>query len=252
MGRTLRLATLAVALAVAPAAHAQNLPPFCADAFSDVAELWPPNHAMRQVAVDGVTDPDGDPVSITVTAIAQDEPNDACEGDATGLGTDVVALRAEREGSGDGRVYHVAFVATDPFGATCAGEITVCVPHDQRPDSACVDGGPLYDSIVQNGGVCGDDPICDPDLCLPDDDVLCDDLPPGVERKLARARALLDRATSAERPRRRARLTRRADRFLARADAQAARVLDGACLVTVGTVLDDARSCCACVVARPD
>lgn len=252
MRRALFLVCLAAGLAAVPSAHAQNLPPFCADAFATVAELWPPNHKMVQVAVDGVTDPDGDPLAVAITAVAQDEPVDACDGDAAGLGTDVVALRAERDGAGDGRVYHVAFVASDPLGASCVGEITVCVPHDQRPDGACNDGGPLYDSIIDNAAACGDDPICDPALCIPDDDVLCDALPRGVQRKLARARALLDRAALAERPRRRTRLTRRADRFLARADTQAGRVLDGACLVTVGALLDDARTCCACVVADPD
>src|SRR5262249_57756054 len=85
--------------------------------------------------VDGVTDPDGDPVAITVVDVAQDEPVDASDnggtcGDAAGVGTGDVAVRSERNGGGDGRVYHVAFRAADPLGAFCTGEGVVCVRHD--------------------------------------------------------------------------------------------------------------------------
>ena len=47
---------------------------------------------------------------------------------------------------GNGRVYHVAFSADDGEGGQCAGEVLVCVPHDQRPGHACIDEGPLHDS----------------------------------------------------------------------------------------------------------
>lgn len=58
-----------------------------------------------------------------------------------------MTLRAERDGSGNGRVYHVDFTATDAFGAACSGEVTVCVPHDQGQGD-CGDGGALYASGV--------------------------------------------------------------------------------------------------------
>ena len=56
-------------------------------------------------------------------------------------------LRSERDGKGDGRVYHVAFTASDAFGASCSGEATVCVPHDQG-HAGCGDGGAQYPSGV--------------------------------------------------------------------------------------------------------
>jgi hypothetical protein len=69
-----------------------------------------------------VTDPDGDPVAIAITEIAQDEPpdglgdGDTCP-DAVGVGTGIAALRVERSGTqaarGDGRVYHIRFTASD-------------------------------------------------------------------------------------------------------------------------------------------
>ena len=133
-----------------------NLPPVCNGAFASPDSLWPPNHKFVPVAIGGVVDPDGDPLRITITGVAQDEPADA-EGDgstcadATGIGTDVVALRSERSGQGDGRVYHVAFRADDPHGATCLGEVEVCVRHDNGHGGGCGDQGPLFDSTV---GVC--------------------------------------------------------------------------------------------------
>jgi hypothetical protein len=56
----------------------------------------------------------------------------------------------EKEGRnkvrGDGRVYHIAFTASDGDGASCTGEVTVGVPHDKGGHATPIDGGPLYDS----------------------------------------------------------------------------------------------------------
>ncbi|HEX5759821.1 MAG TPA: SBBP repeat-containing protein [Thermoanaerobaculia bacterium] len=128
---------------------AANRPPDCAAAAASPALLWPANGKLVPVAIRGVTDPDGDPVAIVVTAIRQDEPP-AKKGspDAAGVGTATPRLRAERLGSGDGRVYHVDFTARDGAGGECTGTVRVCVPHDQRPAATCKDGGPLYDSTA--------------------------------------------------------------------------------------------------------
>src|SRR5438477_12105893 len=50
-----------------------QLPPVCTAA-SAAASTFPPNRTMRPVVITGVTDPDHDPVTLTVTAICQDEP----------------------------------------------------------------------------------------------------------------------------------------------------------------------------------
>ena len=67
-----------------------------------------------------------------------------------GIGTPTAQVRAERSGTdkvpGDGRVYHISFTATDEYGATCDGEVTVGVPHDKKDTP--VDGGALYDSTA--------------------------------------------------------------------------------------------------------
>jgi hypothetical protein len=133
-----------------------NEPPSCAAAVASPARIWPPNHKFVPINITGVTDPDGDPITITATAISQDEVvresglgsgNTAPDATLTPL-----AVRAERHGNpkspGNGRVYHVSFVADDGRGGQCTGAVQVCVPHDQGKGSACVDGGPLYNSLA--------------------------------------------------------------------------------------------------------
>ncbi len=53
-----------------------NDPPVCDAARAKPNLLWPPNHQLVPVAIVGVTDTDKDPVTITPTAVTQDEPVD--------------------------------------------------------------------------------------------------------------------------------------------------------------------------------
>ena len=59
-----------------PATFTPNQPPDCSDAYPSIGRLWPPNNKFVAVQVLGVTDPDGDAITITITAIRQDEPVD--------------------------------------------------------------------------------------------------------------------------------------------------------------------------------
>jgi chitinase len=103
---------------------------------------------MTTVGITGVTDPDGGAVTITAQSIRQDEPlNGTGDGDAAPDGQlSPLKLRAERSGNANGRVYRILFFGRDGAGATCAGMVTVCAPHDHN--GACGDGGPLYDSTA--------------------------------------------------------------------------------------------------------
>lgn len=134
-----------------------NQPPDCSQAAASIDTLWPPNHKFVEISVIGVTDPDGDPITITIDGISQDELVDTYgDGrftpDGQGIGTDTAQVRAERTGTkkvpGNGRVYHIAFTASDDKGAECSGEVLVGVPHDQGQGSVPIDDGPLYDSTV--------------------------------------------------------------------------------------------------------
>jgi hypothetical protein len=116
-----------------------------------IAEIWPPNHKMVDIDILGLSAPDGDPMTVTVTRITQDEPvDDAGDGhfepDGGGIGAAAAQVRAERSGLGNGRVYTIAFTADDGQGRELAGSVTVCVPHDQG--GGCVDDGQWYDSTT--------------------------------------------------------------------------------------------------------
>ena len=128
-----------------------NRPPVCTGAAPSVATIWPPDHRQVTVAIQGVTDPDGDPVMITITRVLQDEPTND-KGDANtpvdggGVGTATAWVRAERSAQGDGRIYEIRFTATDGKGGTCAGSVKVAVPHTQNKPA--IDSGVRYDSTI--------------------------------------------------------------------------------------------------------
>ena len=132
-----------------------NRPPDCSAASSSIDHLWPPNHKFVDVGVLGVTDPDGDAVTITVDSIFQDELTDTVgDGsfapDGMGVGTDTASVRAERSGDpnepGNGRVYYIGFTADDGIGGTCDGVVEVGVPHEVK--GTPIGEGPLFDSTV--------------------------------------------------------------------------------------------------------
>jgi hypothetical protein len=149
-------------------------------------------------------------VTITITGITQDEAiasedhGNPCA-DATGIGSSAAHLRATREGTGDGRVYHVAFLADDGHGGQCTGVVTVCVPHDQGRGRACVDQGALFDSTANTcAAQCG--PDCDVEMAAAS---VCagQKLPRAVQRGVERSRVLLARAAAQTNPTKASRLT---------------------------------------------
>lgn len=104
-----------------------NRAPVCTAATTSPSTLWPVNGRFVPVTITGVTDPDGDPVTVSVTSVSQ---NEAGSGDSVITATGA-SLRATRLGSGSGRIYTLAFSASDGRGGTCTGSVAVTVPHDQ-------------------------------------------------------------------------------------------------------------------------
>jgi hypothetical protein len=129
-----------------------NAPPDCSTVTPDQTSLWPPNHTLRLVTLSGATDPDGDPVTLTVTAVTQDEPlNGQGDGDTSpdavlAPQSDQVYIRSERAGPGDGRVYRISFGGSDGRGGFCTGHVHVDVPHDQSGRPA-IDSGLVVNSL---------------------------------------------------------------------------------------------------------
>jgi len=130
-----------------------NAPPDCSALETSLETLWPPNHKLRLVTVTGASDPEGDALVTAVTGVTQDEPvNGLGDGNTSpdavlGPASNQVRLRAERSGTGDGRVYRIAVTVTDAFGLTCDATLRVAVPHDQN-HPAVDSAPPSYDSLL--------------------------------------------------------------------------------------------------------
>lgn len=131
-----------------------NASPVCTNVQPSVTKLWPPNHKLKTVTLSGATDSDGDPITMQIISIFQDEKtNGLGDGDKSpdgfGVGTDKAQVRAERSGKGDGRVYFIGFTADDGNGGTCSGIVQLpVVPHDQSKKKTIGNQGALFDSTL--------------------------------------------------------------------------------------------------------
>jgi hypothetical protein len=96
--------------------------------------LWPPNHKMVEVATISASERFSSLGAFSVAATSS-EPASPGESDVAitgnGLNPRKVALRAERLGSGSGRVYTVTASATDLAGNSASASATCVVPHDK-------------------------------------------------------------------------------------------------------------------------
>jgi hypothetical protein len=133
--------------------------------------IWPSNNKMVGLklvnssidpSVDPI-DPDGDPVTMQFLEIYQDEPlvGDPEDGAITdgAYSCSDAAVRSERDGGGDGRVYHFSFRVMDDKGAFCEGtvvpgsisetDLRIPVDHDQS-DLDFIDGGALFNSLGES------------------------------------------------------------------------------------------------------
>lgn len=121
--------------------------------------LWPPDHKYRQLSLSDCAE---DPVDQchgrlpldqygTITRVTSDEVEDACDAgdghtcaDIVITGRTTMKLRAERQGTSDGRVYTLHYTVTDPSGNTAASSCTVTVPHDATCGDPAADSGVAY------------------------------------------------------------------------------------------------------------
>lgn len=124
-----------------------NDDPVCAGATPNPNTIWPPNNQMILVTISGVLDVDGDPLTITIASIFQDEPVGG-EADAQIENNYIAKVRAERLANGNGRYYHIGFMADDEQGGVCIGVVRVSVPRNPGSNGAAIDDGPLYDSTI--------------------------------------------------------------------------------------------------------
>lgn len=104
--------------------------------------LWPANHSMVLITASISVQDDADPnPSVELLSITANEPvNGRGDGDTEsdidgadfGVDDRQFFLRAERSGTGTGRIYTVTYRARDAAGNTATASATVFVPHDQK------------------------------------------------------------------------------------------------------------------------
>jgi CSLREA domain-containing protein len=112
-----------------------TVPPVLATSVA-TGSLWPPNHDLVNVGLSAsATDNSGGPVSIAVSVFSDEDDLTKASGeespDAKDIAPATLRLRAERSGAGDGRVYLIVVVATDPSGNSTTNCLTVVVPKSQ-------------------------------------------------------------------------------------------------------------------------
>lgn len=109
----------------------------------NIGILWPPNHRMVDIVIHAnAADNSGLPPELSVIIVSNESQESADDEDATPDWTSPVVdsdtgeiscqLRAERSGSGEGRIYTIIITATDDAGNESTAELEILVPHDKR------------------------------------------------------------------------------------------------------------------------
>ncbi|TRO48737.1 PKD domain-containing protein [Candidatus Bathyarchaeota archaeon] len=99
--------------------------------------MWPPNHKYADVEtvviVHDVVDPSPSVVLVSVTSNEADNAkgDGNTVNDIVILGDTMFKLRAERSGTGQGRVYTITYSATDASGNSAEAAVTIVVPHNK-------------------------------------------------------------------------------------------------------------------------
>jgi hypothetical protein len=101
------------------------------------SSLWPPNHKMSSVTVNYSISGGCGTTACTITSVTSNEPvNGLGDGDAAPdwqiVDTHHVNLRAERSGTGTGRIYTITITCTDSGGHTATKTVAVNVPMSQN------------------------------------------------------------------------------------------------------------------------
>ena len=112
--------------------------PTIASVSANPSVLWPPDHTMTAISIQAsASDACDDAPTVRIVSIASSEPADLpgdgqTDPDWAVTGPLTVSLRAERSGTGTGRVYTITLQAIDAAGnASEPRTVTVVVPKNQ-------------------------------------------------------------------------------------------------------------------------
>jgi hypothetical protein len=112
-------------------------PPTIGSAVVTPTVLWPANHKMVDVAVRYQVTDDRDPAPTCSLSVVSNEPlNGTGDGDTSPdwvvIDARRLQLRAERSGTGTGRVYTLTVTCGDASGNLATRQLGVTVPKNQR------------------------------------------------------------------------------------------------------------------------
>lgn len=112
-------------------------PPVLTGIPDQLPQLWPPNHKMVPIHLDYTTTDNCDPNSISQIfyIYSSEADNGLGDGDMANdwkiVDDHNILLRAERSGTGTGRVYYISILSHDNSNNFSLKQITVTVPHDK-------------------------------------------------------------------------------------------------------------------------
>jgi hypothetical protein len=109
--------------------------PVISGASATPSVLWPPNHKLVRDTIDYTVSDDCDAAPVCSLSVSSNEGDGGGSGNTSPdwqvVNAHAVDLRAERAGTGDGRVYTVTINCKDSLPLSSSKAVTVIVPHDQ-------------------------------------------------------------------------------------------------------------------------
>jgi hypothetical protein len=125
-----------------------------------VDTLWPPNHQFVDVGLAiTVSDLSDTALGIAIAVTSDEDPALEqgsgrlvhCPDAIIDLASQTVQLRAQRAGTGDGRVYRITVTSTDSCGNASVCSVAVSVPVSQGKNAGAVDSGQFFDAVSCDG-----------------------------------------------------------------------------------------------------
>jgi uncharacterized repeat protein (TIGR01451 family) len=115
---------------------ASNPPPVISNQTVSTPMLLTPNHQLNEITVSYDVSDNCGPVTNTLSVQSNEPINGLGDGDTAPdwvvVDSHHVRLRAERSGTGTGRIYTITITSTDSAGNSSSKQVFVTVPHSRR------------------------------------------------------------------------------------------------------------------------